>query len=229
MVKRIALLRVGCFFLLAPCAVQCQSERPSSEALPDAPSACVPISFERVRVESRSSFSVARVAVSDTVGAKMDTADVAPGRSSGLFAGVRWNEMALNPAVPPQRESSDFFTRHLYPSLLNSNFRYRPSASDSWMGRATDAASRIFVTHDELGKRKLNTSYLLRVATSVAAHSASRSYRARSGTAPLGDFGSTVGNDAGMNLLHEFGPAVRKMTTGHLPEFVSRIQERIVH
>jgi hypothetical protein len=145
-----------------------------------------------------------------------------------VTAGLRWNETALNPAVPAQREASDFFSKHLYPSLLNSNFRYRPSASDSVMGRATDAASRIFVTRDESGKRKLNTSYLFRVATSVAAHSASRSYRARSGTAPLGDFGSTVGNDAGMNLAHEFGPAVRHMVTGHLPEFVSRIEERIV-
>jgi len=228
MVKRIVLLRVGCFFLLAAGAVECQSERPSSEALPDAPSACVPIrafSFQRVREEARSSFSVAPVGVSATVGAETGMAHVA----AGLSPGRGWNETALNPAVPAQRESSDFFSRHLYPSLLDSNFRYRPSASDSLMGRATDAASRIFVTHDESGKRKLNTSYLLRVATSVAAHSASRTYRARSGTAPLGDFGSTVGNDAGMNLLHEFGPAVRKMTTGHLPEFVSRIQERIVH
>ena len=97
------------------------------------------------------------------------------------------------------------------------------------MGRATDAASRILVTRDQSGRPRLNTSYFLRVATSVAAHSASRTYRARSGTAPLGDFGSTVGNDAGMNLLHEFGPAVRKMATGHLPEFVSRIEERIIH
>jgi hypothetical protein len=107
--------------------------------------------------------------------------------------------------------------------------RYRASASDSLMGRATDAASRILVTRDESGRRRFNTSYFLRVATSVAAHSASRSYRVRSGTAPLGDFGSTVGNDAGMNLLHEFGPAVRKMATGHLPEFVSRMEERIIH
>jgi hypothetical protein len=67
----------------------------------------------------------------------------------------------------------------------------------------------------------------MRVLTSVAAESASRRYRARSGTAPLSAFGSTVGNDAGMNLLHEFGPGIRQKVTGHLPEFVSRIGERI--
>jgi hypothetical protein len=220
MLKRIALVGVGWALLLAPCVVEGQSKRPARESLPDAPSATVSsqaISFERVDDEARS-LSAAPVGSSVTAGPANDMAQV---------AGLRWREAVLNAAVPAQKESSDFFSRHVYPSLLNSNFRYRPSDSDSLMGRATDAASRIFVTRDESGKRKLNTSYLLRVATSVAAHSAARTYRARSGTAPLGDFGSTVGNDAGMNLLHEFGPAVRKMTTSHLPEFVSRIEERI--
>jgi hypothetical protein len=223
MVKQLALVGIGWLLWLAPCAVECQSERPSPESLPDAPSAMVSsqaISFERVDDEARS-LRAAPVGLSATAGAETDVSHVV-GR-------LRWSEAVLKATVPAQRESSDFFSRRVYPSLLNSNFRYRPSDSDSWMGRATDAASRIFITRDESGKRKLNTSYLLRVATSVAAHSAARTYRARSGTAPLGDFGSTVGNDAGMNLLHEFGPAVRKMTTGHLPEFVSRIQERIVH
>jgi hypothetical protein len=80
---------------------------------------------------------------------------------------------------------------------------------------------------DESGKRRLNTPYFLRVLTSVAADSASRRYRARSSSAPLSDFGSAVGNEAGMNLLHEFGPGIRQMVTGHMPEFVSRVGERI--
>jgi hypothetical protein len=37
-----------------------------------------------------------------------------------------------------------------------------------------------------------------------------------------------VGNDAGMNLLHEFGPGIRQKVTGHMPEFVSRLGERII-
>jgi hypothetical protein len=138
-------------------------------------------------------------------------------------------QTALYQPVPDQKESdtAPLFFKHLTPSLLHPNSRYMASDSDTLMGRATDAASRIFVTRDDEGRRKFNTSYFLRVATAIAAHSASRTYRARSNTAPLSDFGSTVGNDAGMNLLHEFGPAVRKMTTSHLPEFVTRIEERI--
>ena len=225
MVKRIAVVRVVCFCLLAACGAVCQSEPPSSKALPDAPSACVSVqapSFPRAGGEAHRPLAAG---ASTRLAAGPDLEHFTPGPRS---AGPR-NTAFLYQAVPDSRQSEVFFFKHLYPSLLEPNSRYRASASDSLMGRATDAASRILLTRDEAGRRRFNTSYFLRVATSVAAHSASRSYRVRSGTAPLGDFGSTVGNDAGMNLLHEFGPAVRKMATGHLPEFVSRIEERIIH
>jgi hypothetical protein len=220
MVKRIALVRVVCFCLLPACGAVCQTEPQSSKALPDAPSACVSVQapdFQRVGDQARRPLAAG---ASTRSGAGPVLEHFTPSPRSAAF---------LYQTVPDYRQSDVFFFKHLYPSSLEPNLRYRASASDSLMGRATDAASRIFVTRDESGKRRFNTSYLLQVATAVAAHSASRTYRARSGTAPLGDFGSTVGNDAGMNLLHEFGPAVRKMATGHLPEFVSRLGERIIH
>ena len=34
-------------------------------------------------------------------------------------------------------------------------------------------------------------------------------------------------SDAGINLLHEFGPGIRQMLKGRAPKFVSRIEERI--
>jgi len=136
---------------------------------------------------------------------------------------------AFGETISPRKASAPLFFKHLYSTSDSSNSRYRASDSDTLMGRATDAASRIFVTRDETGRRRINTTYFLRVATSIAAHNAARTYRARSGTAPLGDFGSTVGNDAGMNLLHEFGPVFRKAAVSHLPVFVSRIEERFVH
>jgi len=128
----------------------------------------------------------------------------------------------------PRNTTGDFFSKYLNPSKLNQAPRYHPSSRDKVMDRATDAASRIFVTRDESGNRKLNTNYFLRVLTSVAADSASRRYRARSGAAPLTDFGSTIGGDAGRNLLHEFGPGIRQIVTSHMPAFVFRIQDRVV-
>ena len=125
-----------------------------------------------------------------------------------------------------QEKADDFFSKYLSASR-QQNSSYVPSSSGKVMARATDAASRIFLTRAPSGKPRFNTPYFMRVLTSVAAESASRRYRARSGTAPLSAFGSTVGNDAGMNLLHEFGPGIRQKMTGHLPEFVSRIGEHI--
>ena len=130
---------------------------------------------------------------------------------------------------PAPKQSSDFLSKLLTPSQSGQNPRYRASLRDSLMARATDAASSILVTRDESGRRRLNTSYLVGVVTLVAAHSASRPYWARPGSAsaPIGDFGSTVGNDAGMNLLHEFGPGLREAVTGHLPSFVFKIEQRV--
>src|SRR5208337_690096 len=127
------------------------------------------------------------------------------------------------------KESSNFVVKYLCPPLLKQNLRYRPSTSGSFMGRASYTASRIFITRDDSGKRRLNTSYFLGALSSVAIHNASRPYWTRSASAPFNDFGSTIGSDAGMNVFHEFGHGIRQMVKGHLPKFVFRIQERITH
>src|SRR4029077_15821713 len=109
------------------------------------------------------------------------------------------------------------------------NLNYHPSSSSSLMGRAMYAASGVFITRDEPRKGRLNSSYFLGVLSSVAVHAAYRPYWARSSGAPFGDFGSTIGNDAGMNLFHEFRPGLEQLMKNHAPRFVSRIEERIGH
>ncbi len=136
---------------------------------------------------------------------------------------------ALDKPDRVQKESSDFFDKHLYPSLFKRGLNYHPSSSDNLMGRATYAASRIFVTRDDSGKGRLNTSYFLGVLTSAVIHTAYHPYYRRSPSQPFNDFGSTIGNDAGMNLLHEFGPGLQQLMKSHAPKFVSRIEERLGH
>jgi hypothetical protein len=126
-----------------------------------------------------------------------------------------------------QNNSHDFFTRHLYPALGQRNLRYRTEESGSLIGRATSAASRTFITREDSGKAKLNTSYLLRVLSSTALHAASVPYWRRSVGAPFSDFGSTIGNDAGMNVLHEFQPGVEKLLKSHTPRFVAAMEQRL--
>jgi len=244
-VKRTAPIRVISFLLLAACGALCQ-KRPSADllqglqfdgsnspemqrqemhTLPDAPSSVQPpIQAERFHTfvnEASSPLTLGAVGVSAGVMRETELGHVTPGPQPNLTAHYQ--------AAFIQKESSNFVRKDPYPSLLKQNLRYLPSTSSSFVGRATYAASRIFITRDDSGKGRLNTSYFLGVLTSVASAAANRPYWARSSSETFNNFGSTIGSDAGMNVFHEFGPGVRQMVKGLTPKFVSRIEERITH
>jgi hypothetical protein len=144
-----------------------------------------------------------------------------------LSSGRQASLMGVYKGVLIQKESGAFFSKYLYPALLKQDPRYHPSNSGSFWGRATYAASRIVITRNDSGERVLNTSYFLAVLTSVAISTAYRPYWTRSTSATFATFGSTIGSDAGINLLHEFEPGIRQLVKRHAPKFVSRIEERI--
>lgn len=206
MARRIAIPTVLAL-LLGACAAFCQSIQ---GALPDAPSIAISAHQDRV-VASQSS------------------------NLRATWTGT--NPLASLPARPPlvfetppsQHESGTFLSKYFdTPFSKQETTRYQASSKNSLLGRASDAAARILVTRDEMGRRRVNTFYIVSVLTSVAAHNASRPYWARSNPNPIGDIGSTVGNDAGMNLMHEFGPGLRQAVAGHMPSFVFRVERRIV-
>jgi hypothetical protein len=243
MVKRTALIRVVSLVLLAACGALCQ-KRPSElspgaalgvstqtvipemrtwSSLPDAPSSVQPprrteklptFVFPTFVNDTGSPFTLGAVGIS--AGA---IGHVTPGPQPSLTGHYQ--------AKFVQKESGAFLGKYLYPPSLKQDARYYASASDSFMGRASYAASRIFVTRDDSGKTKLNTSYFLGILTSVASATAHRPYWARSTSETFNNFGSTIGGDAGMNVFHEFGPGIRQMVKGFTPKFVSRIAERI--
>jgi hypothetical protein len=125
---------------------------------------------------------------------------------------------------PDQNISRDFLTRHLYPTLPKRNLNYHP-ANEGLVRRATFAASRTLITRDDFGKATLNTSYLLRMLTSVARDTASTPYWRRRFAEPFSDFGSTIGNNVGINVLHEFEPGIEKLLKNHTPKFVTAMEE----
>lgn len=214
-------IRVISFLLFAACAALCQQlqEKPASSSLPDAPSVQASAEPDTLRTLAASPLTLAAVG-----------ADGRLTRASQLANAIRSAQPGfalLDPVEPVQKVSGDFFDKHLYPSLLERRLNYHPACSDSLIGRATYAASRIFVTRDHSGKDRLNTSYFLGVLTSAVIHSAYRPYWRRSPSQPFNDFGSTIGNDAGMNLFHEFGPGLQQLMKSHAPKFVSRIEERL--
>jgi len=202
MVKRIAPIRVISFFLLAACGAFCQSERPSADllqgfqfdgsnspevqrqemrtwrSLPDAPSVLPPTQAQKFHTfldEARSPLTLGAVGINAGVMRETELGHVTPGPQPSLTA--------LYKVVFIQKESSAFFGKYLYPSLLKQDPRYYPSSSGSFLGRATYAASRIFITRNDSGKRTLNASYFLGVLTSVAIATAYRPYWARSTSA----------------------------------------------
>jgi hypothetical protein len=243
MVRLIAPGRVASFLLLVVCGAFCQSGRLSADSLqcegsdsrdeqcqdlhevrsfPDAPSAQTSIQAEPFRPfldRAHSPSALAIVGASAALAREPELAQVAPR--------LRANLTAAYEAGATKQKSNSFFDKYLYPSLRNPKLQYRPSTSSSFLGRATDAASGIFVTRDNSGRRRLNASYFLGVLTSVAVHTAHRPYWARSASEPFNNFGSTIGSDAGVNLFHEFQPCIRQIIRGHAPKFVSRIEDRI--
>jgi hypothetical protein len=192
------------------------------KSLPDAPSAQPPTQTEKFRAfldEARSPL---------TFGAAGADAGIMREIGVGsLDSGASLTELYKGALI--QKESSAFFGKYLYPALLKQDPRYHPSSSQSFWGRAMYAASRTVMTRNDSGKTTLNTSYFLGVLTSVAISTAYRPYWTRSASATFKTFGSTIGSDAGINILHEFAPGVRQMIKRRVPKFVSRIEERVAN
>jgi hypothetical protein len=209
MVKRIASVRVVSFALLAAGTALCQMSR---ESLPDAPSA-------QLQPQQQNLSAIVEKA----------PAPLNPGDMAANVQMIRRSEFALiSYAAPSEKHTDTIFRKYLSPSYLRP-LNSQSQVSASLMGRASHAASGIIVSRDESGKTRLNTSYLLRALTSVAADTASRPYWRRSVGEPFSDFGSTVGSDAGMKVWHEFSPGFQQLMKSHAPKFVSRIEQRIGH
>jgi hypothetical protein len=210
MVKRIAAARFVTFVLVVAGAAVSQD---LSQSLPDAP-------------------SVQAAALAPRFNAFVEQASspLKFGAMGSLANAKRAAAFSSPENVSRQEKSNTILAKILDPSLPTHRAGDLSSSSGTWAGRATHAASRIFVTRDESGKGRLNTSYFLRALTYAAADTASRPYWRRSPSEPFSAFGSTVGNDAGMNLLHEFGPGIQHLVKSHAPKFVARIiTERIAH
>lgn len=199
--------RIIASILLGTCSAVCQQLDDKESFLPNAPSAQIVNRTETLR-----SFF-------DKAHQPATTRALANGVSDPKLA-PKYDPLHFeNETQSVQQDATD--PTAWMPSLLKRNTAFHASSSSSLVGRATDAALSVIVTRDEFGQRKLNTPYLLRVLTIATTRVAQRPYWHRSAGQPFSDFGSTVGNDAGMNLLHEFQPGLMEMVRSHEPRFVS--------
>ena len=246
--KRIRPIPVTSFLLLAICGAFSQSERPSanllqgaehdgsdshevqrqelhtSKSLPDAPSAEPSTQAAKFRAfvdEARSPLTFGAAGVNAGILRETEVGSLSFRRQASL------TELYKGALI--QKESSAFFGKYLYPALLKQDPRYLSSSSQSFWGRAIYAASRTVITRSDSGKATLNTSYFLGVLTSVAISTAYRPYWTRSTSTTMKTFASTIGSDAGINILHEFAPGIRQVVKRRAPKFVSRIEERFTN
>jgi hypothetical protein len=223
MVKRIAPTGVVCFVLLAACGGACQTER---RGLPDAPStqlaaqAQKPSGFaEEVRspLKFQNGFAAAHQAA---------LRQQWPGGAGPSVVPSGINHTAAN---GNDNDPKGIFRKYLYPSAARPALWHPTESGTSLMGRATHAASRMIITRDDGGKIRLNTPYLLRTLTYVAKDTASTPYWRRSPGEPASDFGVTIGNDAGVNVLHEFAPGIQQLMKSHAPKFVAKMAQAVGH
>jgi hypothetical protein len=214
-------VRLVAFLWMAGCVALCQQpeQKRAENSLPDAPSARASTSREYQTVADEARASV--------TGGRVVTGAGAKGASEWPDSIRAWHSGFGTLGVERPTASSDFLGKHLYSVLVHRNSSYHPLTSGSLLGRATYAASRPFVARDVSGKSKLNTSYFLGVLGAAVAHTAYRPYWNRPASAPLSDFGSTIGNDAGVNLWHEFEPSLQHLMKSHAPQFVLKITERV--
>ena len=186
--------------------------------LPDAPGAQPPTSMDKFQVFLEDATSPLSLGAAG-IGASLTRESL-----EHLPAGAQPSFLDVYGAAVAQKESSAFFGKYLYPSLLKQDPRYHPSTSDSFLGRAAYAASRLLITRNDAGHATLNSSYLLGVLTSAAVATAYRPYWRQSSSATFASFGSIVGSDAGMNLFHEFWPGIHRRLERHAPKFVQRLE-----
>jgi hypothetical protein len=212
-------IRIVAFWWLASCAALCQSPdvKTSALTLPDAPSR-----------HNESAQATAKAQVFDL--AHLPMWERTNGAASAIDA-AHFDPGHFDRQQPTQNGSPDYWAKRIFASTPSQSKSNHASESEGLIHRAGYAAASVLVTQDDAGRR-LNTSYLLRVLATTAAHSAAaRSaylpYWRRPQSRPASDFGSTIGNDAGMNVFHEFKPGILQLLKTHEPKFVSLIGERI--
>lgn len=146
--------------------------------------------------------------------------------ADGLMTTVSW-QMSTNPpfgsgstgfaegygAAIGQREASLLMSRFLIPTALRQDPRYFPAREgSSKLHRAAYAASRVFLTRSDSGRQTWNASYI--VGNLASAGLANVYISNRDAGSIFSDFAVGMGTDAGMNILKEFWPAVRKHVPG---------------
>jgi hypothetical protein len=182
------------------------------KSLPDAP------------VAAPSNVPALRFGIAESAVRELDVSPIAAGLLRGPNPAALITQDVLHP-----RAHADFLSKYLRQPAHVQEALHAPLTGGGLIGRASLAASRTIITHDTAGKKRPNTHYIIDVLSAAAFHTANRPYWARSTSGTFNDFGSTIGTDAGMNVLHEFEPDLKQIGKAITPKFVFRLEARILN
>jgi hypothetical protein len=206
---------------LRPVQEQRQDLRNTQSSLPDAPSA-VP-AMQRERLQTFVETITPLIFDGGAINARMARESL-----QRLAPGVMPSYSASYGAPAVQKKSTVIFDKYLYSSLLREDMRHPSLTSDGFWGHASYAASRLFITRDDSGKKKFNAAYLIgALASAAVANTTYRTYRAQPASVAFGNFGSTVGSDTGRNIFQQFWPHIHQILRGHSPKVMQTAEERI--
>src|SRR3954452_23232522 len=138
----------------------------------------------------------------------------------------RWSWPRSYTAALAERESNAFFGRYLFPVLFDQDPRYHGSESNGLMPRAVYASSRVFITRKDDGRKTLNTSYLLSTLLTSSLANVYKHPWDRTAGNTFADMGSTIGGDAGFNLMREFWPQLRETLSNHTPKSLKKLKDK---
>lgn len=119
-----------------------------------------------------------------------------------------------------------FFTHFLLPTMFHEDPRYAPSHETSTIGRFGYALSRLVIGRTDSGKPTVNASELLGsvLAASLQAY---RPIRRPGADYIASRAASSIGSDAGFNVLREFWPDIRSHFMDHGPKMVQNLVTRM--
>jgi hypothetical protein len=122
-------------------------------------------------------------------------------------------------------ETGAFFGRFLYPTMFHQDPRYQAAGRGGTTHRAAYAASRVLVTKNDARRSEFNIS---RVLASLTAAGVANAYYPREERG-IGDTFVRMGygllNEAGMDVLREFWPDIKRKLVKRQPQRIKRLGE----
>jgi len=124
-------------------------------------------------------------------------------------------------------ESRRFIQSFVLATLLHEDPRYFRSGKHGLLPRAWYAATRVLITRDDNGWNVLNRSEFLGASFTSALQNTYYPRPDRTFGATMDRFLGTFGDDATNNLLHEFGPDLKRLFHRHCPSGIQRFEARM--